>query len=143
MTEATQFIRRRVVTKWSEVRMSAAAFVELAPEPAMALAPAADEDIPRVQDVIEYPTLVFEKGQISVDELWWLLPDGNVKTSSWERGVSSPDGFGNQIRSYHGRDTDLGKWTEIRFTVRPKTPLHKFITARFGRPKTQGTKTDG
>jgi len=69
----------------------------------------------RISDVLPYPTLVFERGDIYVDEMWWIR-NGNVGTSSFSFGVSSANHEGDQIRHYRFSETNLGKWLAIEFT---------------------------
>lgn len=58
-----------------------------------------------------YPTLIFEKGSIHVDEMWGIK-DGNVGFSSFESGVSTVC-EGEIIQHCDGREKNLGKFLRL------------------------------
>ena len=68
-------------------------------------------------DTLEgYPTLVFEKGRVDIDEMWGVK-DGNVWFSSYAGGVSTVR-EGEIIHCFHMSERPLGKFLtlEIRAT---------------------------
>ena len=62
-----------------------------------------------------YPTLVFEKGTIHVDEMWGIK-NGNVGFSSSESGVSTVR-EGEVIQHCNGREKPLGKFLRLEITA--------------------------
>lgn len=81
-----------------------------------------------------YPTLVFEKGRVDIDEMWGVK-DGNVWFSSYAGGVSTVR-EGEIIHHYNGREKSLGKF--LRLEIRATDDL----IARIENLKKAGSKQD-
>jgi len=65
-----------------------------------------------------FPTFIFDKGSVYVDESWGIDKEDRVSTSSYSCGVMSySDKSGQYIESVYGREKELGQLIAIEFTV--------------------------